>query len=326
MPITGMSTLATRAGDNRVLTSHACGYANDEAVGLYLSPLVEVQDRTGIRVEFDDSRYEQFNDDRAPGGDFNIIQAGYEGKTYTVKNKGLAFKVPTEYQEEAEKVSISFGLVAQDALSNAESLKIEVEQMQVATNTANYGTLTSALSGTSQFSDPASRPGQTVSSLCAQVARACGRRPNLIISGYDVTESLRWNADVRSQFQYTSSASITEEMLARYFSVDHYKTGRMVWRNPATGQTEFIWGKFMILAYVNPAAVRSGRLPYSANSQINRITQPSRFYTYVLKDRPSISNPFWWEMSESWFYKIKFERTHEVTGINAGYLIRNAVA
>jgi hypothetical protein len=323
-----MNVRDVRAGDNRVLTSLANGYTNAEFVGKYLSPMAQVPDRTGKIVKFDKSVFARYNDDRAPGGAFNIIESGYEDGSYNLKNKGLLYKVPIEFQEEAERSSISLGRIAQNSLSNAEAINIEIEQMEMATNPANYGGLTAALSGTSRFDDPASRPGLLVRDAMSDVARRCGRRPNLILTGPDVTDALAMNPDVRNQFHQTNSASITDNMLKEYFGLPRegrYLTGEAVWEKP-DGATDFIWGKYFILAYVNPIALRSGELPYSANGQIDRLTQPSKFYTYVLRNNPAITNPFWDEFHDSWFYKIKFEREHQTTGIDSGYLLSTVVS
>lgn len=324
----GMNRAEVKAGYNLILTTYATGYTNAEFKGRYLFPFAEVPARTGIIIQFDDSAFVPVEDDRADGGPFNEIQDGYEGKSFNLRNKGVAYKVPIEFEEEAALANINLGKRATNSLMRRSALNIELEQSKVARNPANYNGLVVALSGTSQFNDPGSRPDQIIETAKLAIASRTGRKPNVMLGGEQVTSALRTHPLIRTNFQFTSSAAITNEMLAQYFNVDRYVSGEGVWKNPATGNLEFIWGKDLILAYTNPKAFggEDGRITYSADDDIDRMAEPSKFYTYVLKGVPKVSNPFWWEMNDSWYYKLRFERQHFVTGIDSGYLIQNAVA
>lgn len=322
MPITGMNTSSVKAGYNAILTNVAHGWMNDEFVGKWICPFADVTSRSGSIIKFDDSAFERYNDDRAPGGPFNVIETGYESTPYVLRNKGLAYKVPEEEAEEAQTAGITYGReVAQPALSQAESLNVEVEQATMLTNTANYGTLTAALSGSNRFDDPASNPGDIVRSALS----ACIARPNVILAGAEVTDALVTNPVVKAQFHPSSSAAIDDEMLARFFGVAKYVTGRARWRNPSTNTKDYIWGKNLIAAYVNPRALNSGRLPSSPVPGVSR-KSPSAFYTYCMDGHPRISNPWWDEFHDSWFYKIKWERNHYVTGVDSAYLLQTCVS
>lgn len=322
MPITGMTTTSVKAGYNAILSNLAQGHTNNDFVGKYICPLVSVTSRTGLVFRFDDSAFERYNDNRAAGGPFNVIEVGYDSVPYALANKGLAYKVPEEEQEEAANAGIQYGRdVAQPALSQAEDLNLEIEQMQLVTNTANYGSLTAALSGTDRFDDAASKPSEII----MDAMNLCIARPNVILAGPEVADALKRNPEVKAQFQPTSSASITETQLATYFGVEKFLVGRARWRNPSTNTKDFIWGKNLIMAYVNPAALNSGMLTASPGAGVNRRT-PSAFYTYVMNGQPRISNPWWDEFHDSWFYKIKFERGHYVCGMESAYLLRTVVS
>jgi hypothetical protein len=324
----GMNLLEVKAGYNAVLSSYATGYSNPEYKGGWISPFAEVPFRTGSIIEFDDSTFNTYEDDRAVGGPFNEIQTGYASRPYQLRNKGLAYKVPIEFQEEAEVASIDLGKRATYSLMNAEALNIERERARMARNPANYNGLVTALSGTSQFNDQGSRPDQIVETAKLAIASRTGRKPNVILGGELVTSALRTHPQVRANFTPTNSSFIDEEMIAQYLGVQHYVSGEAVWRNPVTGSLEFIWGKDLILVYVNPKAFvgEKGRITYATSNDIDRMAEPSKFYTYVLKGAPKVSNAFWWEMNDSWYYKIKFERDTQNTGMDSGYLIQNAVA
>jgi hypothetical protein len=325
----GMNRLEVKAGYNMVLSTYATGYTNAEFKGRYLSPFAEVPARSGSVIQFDDSAFDPAEDDRADGGPFNEIQDGYEGHPFSLRNKGLAYKVPLEHEEEAATANINLGKRASNSLMRRSALNIELEQARMARNPANYNGLVTALSGGSQFNDQGSRPDQAIETAKLAIVSRTGHKPNVILGGEQVVSALRTHPLVRANFQPTSSMAINDEMLAQYFNVSRFVSAEAVWRNKATGAKGFIWGKDLILAYVNPKAFEGdadGRIPYTVNNDIDRMTEPSKFYTYVLKGVPKVSNAFWWEMNDSWYYKIRFERDHHVTGMDSGYLIQNAIA
>lgn len=327
--IEGMNQIEVMAGQNTLLSSYATGYTNADFKGRWICPFAEVPTRTGSTVEFDDSTFNSYDDSRAAGGPFNEIQTGYKGLPYSLEIKGLLYKVPIQFQEQAATANIKLGKLATNSLMQAEALNIELEQARVARNPASYNGNAIALSGASQFSDPSSRPDREVERGKLAIASTCGRKPNVILGGELVTSALRTHPQVRSNFTPTSSAAITDEMLAQYFNVEHYVSAEAIWQNPITGLRQFVWGRDLILAYVNPKAFvgdKKGYIPYATANGIDMLGEPSKFYTYVLENEPRVSNPYWNWMNDSWYYKINFERQTLTTGMNSGFLIQNAVA
>ena len=82
-----------------------------------------------------------------------------------------------------------------------------------------------------------------------------GLMPNTLVLSHSVFEALKRNAIIKDQFKYTSSESITEAMLARYFEVDRILISRAVYNSGNEGGTasyNFVVGKHALLCYVNP--------------------------------------------------------------------------
>jgi hypothetical protein len=52
--------------------------------------------------------------------------------------------------------------------------------------------------------------------------------------------------------------------------------------------------------------------------------QPSYGYTYTLQGSPNVEQPYYERNRKSWMYPVTFERRAVITGMQAGYLIRNA--
>jgi Phage major capsid protein E len=326
------SPTSARAGSNKVLTSIAQGYENQEFIVPYLSPAVPVTERGGLYIVFDKSLFKLFNDDRAPGAQYNVIEAGYTGKSYKLRSKGLIYPVPIERKEEEESaLSLDTGKMATDLLMEAEMLNLEVEGADLFTTAANYNTNnTEALSGTSQWSDPNSTPGNDIRGWVAAVSAAIGKKPNVMAMGFDVFQSLCEHPTILDRIKHTSRDSVTPEILATLYGFDKVVVGEAL-VDRGTGVTERIWGKNVVLARVNPVGLKTGKIPFSSMNLASRKT-PSFAYTYVQKDNPMISNAWYDDQDDCFRYKVRCDRDTGIVGVddaglaNAGFLARNVVA
>ena len=79
------------------------------------------------------------------------------------------------------------------------------------------------------------------------------------------------------------------------------------------GQLGYMWGKDIILAYVDvtPAAGRGS---------------PSFGYTYQLTGYPFVEEPYYGRNEKTWYYPYTDARMPVLVSGYAGYLIKNAVA
>jgi hypothetical protein len=84
-----------------------------------------------------------------------------------------------------------------------------------------------------------------------------GFKANTFLVGYDVYLAMKKNTAIKDQFKYTTSRSITKEMLQAYFDIDNFMVLEAVQNTAnegATGSYSFINGsKAALVAYVNPA-------------------------------------------------------------------------
>ena len=73
------------------------------------------------------------------------------------------------------------------------------------------------------------------------------------------------------------------------------------------------------------------RVPYQINGRINRFMS-SYGFTYTYQGQPRMSNRYWDEDTDSWCFKLKFNRSVEHTGVDDanklifGYLHTDCVA
>jgi hypothetical protein len=93
--------------------------------------------------------------------------------------------------------------------------------------------------------------------------------PNTLVLGYEVFRQLKNHPDLVDRIKYTSSQTITEDMLARMFDLDRVLVAKAVKATNNEGATEaysFAYGKAALLAHVAPSP---GLLTPSAGYSFN---------------------------------------------------------
>ena len=311
--MSGMSNAQARIVDP-VLSTHARGYTNAEFVGTFLFPIVPVFKRGGRRIEFNKESFRLYNTKRAPGTDSDEVQFGYLGKPFAVEQDALDGKVPLETMQEANDVpGIDMGKMAVNEVQRILRLGLEYEQAQLARDANTYAAESKiTLAGAALWSDPGSDPYSDIS-LGKEVIRSkTGRYPNTLVLPPVGFEALKKHPTIKDNFKYTSSASITAEMLANYFEVDRVVVGKAVYSASAADDLADVWGNDAILAWV-PVADQSWGVP-------------SYGYTYQLNGYPIVEQPWYARKKKSWMYPLTNESTPELVGADAGYLLQNVAA
>lgn len=83
-----------------------------------------------------------------------------------------------------------------------------------------------------------------------------GFMPNKLVIGYQVFEKLKHHPDIVDRFKYTSSQTITAEMLARIFEIDQVLVCMSIQNTAvenATASFSFVHGKHALLCYSSPS-------------------------------------------------------------------------
>lgn len=99
------------------------------------------------------------------------------------------------------------------------------------------------------------KPKKNVKDACTVIEEATGLRPNTLVIQRKVYDALNDHPDFADRLKYTSSESITPEILARMLDLDRVLVCGGVVNTAAEGQAaavSFIQGKHALLAYVNP--------------------------------------------------------------------------
>lgn len=293
---------------NPVLTTIAQGYSDQEFVGSALFPPVPVQISGGQILEFGKEGFMLYGTQRAPGGATKRMQFGYLGKPFALENHAIECPVPREYMRDASVMpGINLGQRAVRLGMKVVTRSLEIQQAGLAQNAALYDASHKVtLSGTSKWSDPASKPATDIETGKEAVRSTTGVYPNTLVINGPTFAALKNNPSITDRFKYTSKESITPEMLAALFDVETVKVGRGVKATDA-GVVSDIWGNSAVLAYVpaNPSGME----------------EPSYGYTYTMEGHPAVEEAYYDKNTRSWVYGVSNERVPVLSGIVSGYLL-----
>lgn len=308
---TRMNTSQARVVDP-ILTDAATGYVNSEFVGGELFPEVYTNTRGGKRIEFGKESFKLYAADRAPGSAVKRVSYGYAGKDFTLTQAALEGQVPVELLEEASQVpGIDLGQGAVELTMDSLRLSLENEQATLATTAANYDNDHKiTLSGTSKWSDAASKPVVQVRTAREAIRSSVGLYPNTMILSPQAFNALAENPSIIERLKYTSQDAVTTALLARLFEVERVVVGKAVKASDADVMSD-VWGNFAVLSYV----ARGGQNPAQRNA-----ARPSFGYTYVLRGNPVVEKTYYDPATRSWVYPTFYERAPLLTGITSGYL------
>lgn len=106
-----------------------------------------------------------------------------------------------------------------------------------------------------QFNKPASDPIRVVSDEIVKMASQTGYRPNTLVMTPAVFYALKNHEDILDRIKYTQKGIVTEDLLATLFEVDNIYVSWAVVNTANQGADDkinFVMGKHMLLAYVNP--------------------------------------------------------------------------
>lgn len=309
-----MNTAQARVVDP-ILSTHARGYRNAEFIGHLLLPIVEIPVR-GMRViRFGKDGFRKMNTRRAPGSATQRVQYGYASDPVALHQDALEGVVPWEHMEEAAKVpGIDLARGSIEEVLDIIGLGREFQTASLARDAAKYGANNKvALTGADKWSDPASDPAKDMDEGKEQIRRRIGRYPNMLTLSPPVFNALKNHPKITEKFKYTSSDSITVDMLAKYFDVDKVVVGKAVYLEDSDSDdadAKDVWGNDAILSFT------STRSDYR---------MPSFGYTYRLKGHPLVEKPYPERNVKSWVYPVTEDWSPELTGMDAGFLFQAPV-
>lgn len=302
---------------NPILSEHARGYRQQGLVATRLFPLAPVSAYGGQIIEFGKESFRLYQSRRAPGTATKRVRFGHAGKPYAITPSALEASVPREIMQDAAQVpGINLATRAVNVVLRSLQLEHEWNSAQIARNTANYDsdhrlTLTSTDRWTSDTSDPIG----DVDVGKEAVRRAIGVKPNTMLVGPTCMSALKRHPDIVARTGSNSTRIVTAQVLADIFGVQNVIEGEATVATGANDDLGDIWGDDVILAYSSLGA------DLNAN-----VEEPSYGYTYVIDGHPLVEEPYWDNSTKSWVYGVSFDNTPVLSGMLAGYLIKDAGA
>ena len=298
-----------------ILTEVARGYGAPNArIANILFPIVSVGARAGTILSFGPDSFRLVNTARAPGANTKRIKLGYDSGKYALVDHRLEGEVPIEHEEEADAVpGIDLGSMAVNTVQDVMGNEREKLAADLALNPANYAPSNkTSLSGTSKWSDPASDPISDINDAKEVVRSKIGKKPNVLEVGPRVLIALRNHPKILDRISTTvDRVPATIEQLQRLLEIQTIVEGEATYHDG----TEFkdMWGLDALLAYTTPASMQ-------------RRGSPNFGYTYQLKDRPIVEEPYFEKNPQTWYSPVSDAYQPVLVGATAGFLFTGAAA
>jgi Phage major capsid protein E len=298
-----------------ILTEIARGYRSPKAgIANILFPIVNVMQRAGKIISFGPDDFKLVSTVRAPGSNTKRVQFGYASGNYSLVDYRLEALTPWEIQEEAGAVpGIDLIAMAVRKVQNVMALEREKQAADLARNDALYAASNKeTLSGTGQWSDPASDPIADILDAKEVIRQQTGERPNVLELGPKVLTALRNHPKILDRLSTAADrppASLAQ--LAALFEIAQIAEGEAVYHDGT--QFQDVWGKDAILAFTTPASMAD-------------MGSPNYGYTYQLEGRPAVEEGYEDRNANSWVNPVADARAPALVGPSAGFIFKAAVA
>ena len=133
-------------------------------------------------------------------------------------------------------------------------LRQEIQWVAEAFVTSVWGTTSTPANKWSSYTT--SDPITDIETGINTILSATRFMPNTMVFGYNTWRYLKHHPDLVDRFKYTTSESVTTDMVARLFGLDRILVAKAIRNTSAEGATAayaFTHGNHALLAYVNPS-------------------------------------------------------------------------
>ena len=298
------------------LSNFAVKFRNPSYVSDQAFTRVPVQRQSDKYWKFGQEQLQALVDDlRAPGAAAQRVIQSLSSDTYFADDHALERLITDE-----ERANFDAGDVEQWAAQTlTDKLLLRKEKLFAAlvTDPAKV-TQNVTLSGTAQWSDfTNSKPTEDVQAGQETIAKNSGVRANTLILGFPVFSKLRNHPRIVERVQNIRVGVVREEDLASLFDVQQVLVAQAI-EVDAASAVNFVFGKHAVLAYVSPTPA---------------FGEPSFGKSFVWAGAPGSTSGFIVEIGRAAptsrkadEIAVHFYYDQKITAVEAGYLIKNAVA
>lgn len=272
-----------------LLTNLAHGYQNPvPGVASFIAPPVSVMQRAGQIIKFGKESFAIRNTRRAPGAHILRSTVEYSPTTYNLYQDALGVEVPFEHIEEAEAANLPvLQQISLNSVLDQLLLKWEDEVIEIATNPANFEaslTSTPATKWDAEGSDPLKDVLDAKEAIRSQSAVY----PNSMVISPKVFHALQTNAEIRDNFQPTTSRVMMLSDFASYFSLSRGIRVAEKVKLAEDGSFVDLMEAEVLLFYAPTGTPNAG---LSARGTMMNRGIPSFMYSYTLNNYPIVT-PF----------------------------------
>jgi hypothetical protein len=242
-------------GVDPVLSNISIGYSNDTYIADSIFPAMPVSKQSGKHFIYDKGRFRNPENKRASGAPSNEVTLSLTtGLPYFAEDHSLKQFVTDEDADNAVPPLDPYV----DATENVTEMHMINKEVELATMLTSTSVMTQniTLSGSAQFSDyDNSDPFGVIETGMQTVHASIFQRPNTAIIGKQVWDKIKNHPDFLERVKYSQKGVITEDLLASLIGVDRVLIGAAGKNTAKEGQTDamgYIWGKDIVLAYINP--------------------------------------------------------------------------
>lgn len=263
-----------------ILSNISVQYRNAAYVGLQLMPVVPVKKESDIYYIYD-SKADRFRIPetlRAPKTESKTVDWKVTTGTYTCKEYALNDLIDDRERNNAD-APLNLEVDTVEFLTDI----IELAQEQRIATLLTGASMTHNATISVKWEDYAnSDPIGDIETGKQDIHSRIFRNPNTLLLGVEVYNVLKHHPDILDRIKYVQKGVVTAELMANIFEVDKVIIGEAGYNTKKEGQTAvygYLWGKYAILAYVEP---RPGIKKYSLGYTFkvgNNVTRRARMET-----------------------------------------------
>jgi hypothetical protein len=321
------SVQEARLGVNVPLTKIAQGIKQPDYVLKLLYPVIPTDEYGGQIITFNDSIYDDVDDLRADDGYYKSVTTGYDGRAFKLDTRGLSFRAGDRKLNTWKKRGINPDRLATSTLMNKAGLRHELQAAIKSTTITNYAPGNRiVLTPETNFRNQSVDPGTYIRAAASTIALTTGYEPNVIVFGREVYDAVSENRNVVGAGDFRSKDFLTTDAISSRYGFKKAVVCNAIWNS--TGVKERIFGKHVVIARVNPAALENVDR-YTPDQNVTE-EEPSYGYTLAYLNHPQVRTPYYDRDRSATVWNMDFDRTLINPGVDDngqityGYLIANA--
>jgi major capsid protein E len=243
---------------NRPLTNIAVAYIQDQSefVADQLFPIVPVDNKSDSYYKYEKDSFARAIAETREGAE-EARRSGWKTSTddYNCKQKSFAHDVPSDIAGNTDMPLDPY----RDATEFVTRAMLIKRESDVATRYFAAGVWTNETASVAAADKwdnySSSDPFTDIKAKIRVVQKASLVKPNILVLGPTVFDSLQNHPELKDRYKYTSSESITTAVLATLFGLKKVIVAEAVGATSPEGDTlttDYVFGKHALLAYAAP--------------------------------------------------------------------------